>query len=764
MKIEYLPKNWSGDMRNPLRKRFKREINKNKGRYLSIFLLMTLTIILGSGFLVAADSSKYTMEQDWVKNKVEDGQFTSLYEMDDAVLQRIREKDVKIEKQFYKEFTLDKEQGLSLRVYRNRESINKASIHEGRLPKAEQEIAVDRLFAANVGITIGDQIKLLNKNYQVVGTISIPDYSSLFKTNNTMVMDALHFGIGVVDEEAFNQFSKDGIVYNYAYYYQDRNITDDSRAKKNNEIKLSLAQSSMLSSFLAGEDNQARSFCKEDFGGDIPMMRALLFIMITIMAFVFAILTNSTIDEESAIIGTLRANGYTKREMITHYVSLPVLITFLSAIVGNLFGYVYMAKVFSKIYYNTYSLAPLNMRFNTEAFVLTTVVPILIMIFVNYLMLRRKLSMSPLRFLRKDLKKSTNRKPIKLPNWKFIRRFQIRIIIQNLGVYITLFVGIFFASFLLLFGLGILPIVENYVRTVDETMLSNYQYVLKAPVNNKDGERITITKFHTYYKLGNRDVDVTVFGLPDDSKYFDSASLPEDDTVAIGSGFASKLNIKTDDIINFTDSFDSGKKYHMKVSKVKDYNAGYAIFMKQDKLNLLMKKEKDYYNGYLSNQELSINSSYLAMTVTKDDMTNAADQMTASMGNMMFLIQVFSVLIFLVLMYILTKVVIDKNAIAISFMKVFGYESKEIRRLYLNASTFTVIASLILCIPLEIQLMKLIMVYAFSKLEGYLPFYLSGYIIIQVVFTGIISYLIINFRHINKVNRIHMSDALKNRE
>ncbi len=71
-----------------------------------------------------------------------------------------------------------------------------------------------------------------------------------------------------------------------------------------------------------------------------------------------------------------------------------------------------------------------------------------------------------------------------------------------------------------------------------------------------------------------------------------------------------------------------------------------------------------------------------------------------------------------------------------SFMKVFGYESKEIRRLYLNASTFTVMISLILCLPLEIQVMKALLVYAMSDIEGY-------------------------FR---KVNRIRMGDALKNRE
>jgi hypothetical protein len=51
-----------------------------------------------------------------------------------------------------------------------------------------------------------------------------------------------------------------------------------------------------------------------------------------------------------------------------------------------------------------------------------------------------------------------------------------------------------------------------------------------------------------------------------------------------------------------------------------------------------------------------------------------------------------------------------------------------------------------------------------SDVEGYLPFYLPCYLIIEVVLTGMISYLLINITHIRKVNRIPMGDALKNRE
>ena len=45
-------------MKNPLRKRYLRELKRDIGKYMVIFLFMSLTIGFISGFLVADDSMK----------------------------------------------------------------------------------------------------------------------------------------------------------------------------------------------------------------------------------------------------------------------------------------------------------------------------------------------------------------------------------------------------------------------------------------------------------------------------------------------------------------------------------------------------------------------------------------------------------------------------------------------------------------------------------------------------------------------------------
>ena len=73
-------------------------------------------------------------------------------------------------------------------------------------------------------------------------------------------------------------------------------------------------------------------------GSDKAMMIMLLYIIIVIMAFVFGITTSNTIAKEAGVIGTPRASGYTKNELIRHYMTLPVIVTLVGALIATTAG------------------------------------------------------------------------------------------------------------------------------------------------------------------------------------------------------------------------------------------------------------------------------------------------------------------------------------------------------------------------------------------------------------------------------------------
>ena len=139
---------------------------------------------------------------------------------------------------------------------------------------------------------------------------------------------------------------------------------------------------------------------------------------------------------------------------------------------------------------------------------------------INVGLLWNKLTLTPLKFLRKDLKKGKQAKALKLPDWSFLKRFRIRVILQNKVCYLILFVGIYLSSLLLMFGVGLGPLLEHYVDNIDETLLYEYQYILKAPVDNSDGEKLKMYTVSTYSERYQKDVEVSLMGIEENSDFF----------------------------------------------------------------------------------------------------------------------------------------------------------------------------------------------------------------------------------------------------
>ena len=134
------------------------------------------------------------------------------------------------------------------------------------------------------------------------------------------------------------------------------------------------------------------------------------------------------------------------------------------------------------------------------------------------------------------------------------------------------------------------------------------------------------------------------------------------------------------------------------------------------------------------------------------------------MGGMAVLFQGFGVIMFALLLYLLSKVVIEKNAQSISMAKILGYSDKEINRLYIRTTTIVSVVSLIVTIGLCIVLLKAICEIVFAEYSGYLEFYMEPADLLKVLAAGLITYAVISFFQIKKIKAIPMTDALKNVE
>ena len=145
-------------IRNPLRRRYLRELKGDLGKYLVIFLLIAGTIAIVSGCVVAQGSMARAYEESFEKYRTEDGEFVTEKEMTRAQRKRITALGVQVYDKLYSDQRLTN--GTKLRFFRNRSEVDLACLFDGAFPEAADEIAIDRMYADNNELSIGDTVTI----------------------------------------------------------------------------------------------------------------------------------------------------------------------------------------------------------------------------------------------------------------------------------------------------------------------------------------------------------------------------------------------------------------------------------------------------------------------------------------------------------------------------------------------------------------------------------------------------------------------------
>ena len=633
---------------------------------------------------------------------------------------------------------------------------------EGSLPEDINEIAIDRMYAENNDIKVQDTLTVGSRILKVTGLVALSYYSSLFSDNSDTMFDSLKFGVGVVSQKCFDAYDDTHIHYVYSWLY-DNKPEDDKEAKlMADDFVKTISANAILVNYIPQYINQAIHFTGDDIGSDRSMMIVLLYVLIVIMAFVFAVTTNNTIVKEANVIGTLRASGYTRGELLRHYILLPIIVTIFGALVGNILGYTVFKDIFVATYYGSYSLPTYHTLWKADAFLLTTVVPVIIMLVINIVIIGCRLKLSPLKFLRRDLSGKQKKKAMRLPAFGFFNRFRLRIIIQNMPNYITLFIGILFANVLLLFGIMLGPMLTHYQNEITDKLIAKHQYVLKALVDVDDNaaEKYCVKTLATI-EGRLKSEDVLVYGVKDNSIYADinTASL-KDNEVYITNGYADKFRIKKGDKITLKEKYDDNE-YEFTVKDMYDYPSSFAIFMSDATFKNVFDKSEDYYSGYFSDNILDIDEKYVATQITLDDLTKVSRQLDRSMGETFNLVKIFAVVLFAVLMFLLTKLIVEKNTTSISMVKILGYSNREISRLYVTSTTIVVAFSVALSIGLSVIIMNYLFRVFMEEMSGWISCYYAPHIFPVMFILNITVYAVISFFMMAKIKKIPMDEALK---
>ena len=807
-------------MQKVLRKRVLRDLKNNLFRYIALAFL----IIMGMYVIVSLIGAGYTIidngETHDEANKIEDGQFSVFVPLSDDEISQLEDAGAEVEGMFYEDYEVM--DGKTLRVFANRENIDLVECDEGNLAEADDEIVVEKRFSQVNDISVGDIIQIAGNEFKVTGIGTSPDYNALFKEMSDTVVDSKVFGTVFVTEGAYDKLNATGEsvkteTYLYAFRLEGKTTCDDvkdaledikvdtdsiddeyfqeywdrtgaaindfkdgikelksganeladgvAELKKETDSFLKDYDTDLanITSFVTSDDNPRTGGAADDQQINVQAGYFFGVLLMFLFTYVISVFVVHGIEKESSVIGALYALGVKRRDLMMHYLTLPVIVTTVAGIIGFLIGIsnvgipVQMADA-----YAYYSIPAMDVKIPLILIVYGIVMPPLVAIVVNYFVIRKKLSQTALSLIKNEVKqpKGSN---VDLGDMGFVGRFRVRQMLREMRTGLTVVIGMFIALICLMLSLNTATFCSKVKKQNVEDTHYEYMYTYKYPTENppEGGEA-------AYAKTLKKEVygynwDVTVLGLSKNTKYFDVDLKDGKNRVAISSSFAEKYCYSVGDEIVLHDE-ENDIDYGFTVDSVTQYTPAFYVFMTIDDARELFGAGSDEYNVVFSDKDLEVDPARLYATTTKADIESAAGIFADQMRSMVVMIVIISTLIFVVVMYLMMKVMIDRSAFSISLIKVFGFRTKEIRKLYLDGNFFIIAIGAAICLPLAKLIMSAVYPSLVSNVNCGVKLTFAPWLWAALYGGILVLYFIINRVLVGRLNKIVPAEVLKNRE
>ena len=749
-------------MKNPIHRRIPRLFLKKPGVYLPLFFISLLTVTFASSFFISQNSIKPLYYKGLRENKVEDGQFLMANPLTNERSDAIKKRDVDLVENFYKDSKCrvpgdDDRREKILRVFANREKINTAAIHAGRLPKAKGEIAVAANFAKAENLVPGDKLTLDGEDYKITALVATPDYSTILKTQGDLAMDTKHFSVAFVTKDVFDSLKEKN---HYLYSYRNHERLSEEKARDRFEDILSDAEKSgPILGATTFYDNRCIQYFIDDMGGDVPMMTITLVILFISLGFISALQTRGLLREEAPVIGTLLSMGYGAKTLIRHYSLVPTCLVILSGIFGNILAYTKGYTLYADLYYTSYNLPPFVPILSLKAFAITTIIPLGIVWLVNRLLLLRYFRLSPLRFLRREFYRKKRKNAPTFDGFPFKRAARLRILSENRLNVLALFFGMFVGNLLLLFSVALGPMFDDYADSVKKDMKYNYTYLVKAPdpdVHGVKGLSLTMD-----YKKGEEKTQLNVLG-PDQYTAFDgdlpSSMKPHD--VVISTGLAHRDNLNIGDAIEV--KLPGSKRYKtLHVAAIAHDIHSIQALMPMDNLNRLIDKDPGNFNLYWSDTPLKINDDLLITTIDRDKTGAYLEAFLENFDGALRTTCILAIVFYFTLVYTVSKLILEKSQKDICYLKIFGYGDGEVASIYLLGMTIAVALFYPLSLPIFDRLVRYLFALSISKLSVYMEphFAMTSYLYIYALDLAV--FVAAQWLGRRKIKALNMVEELK---
>lgn len=761
-----------------------REVKANWKQYLAVIVIAALAVTLFTGILANWQNFRYKVDTIYQESNMGDAVITtSAYdeELEDYLIST----GIEYEKRMFAP-AVSANEGVNVVVGKEGSLLNKPIYLEEEL--TTKSVLVTKNFynkydlANNKNLKITFNLKNLGfpdlgyedvtLDFTVTGIMTHPE--ALDNSNYSQAL--IYVGEDALYEAVANFLTAENIPVGPAIVemaFKDKENQFVLKGEKTQEIIDYVNENYEVIYALMREDLPTNLTIEADIlqARDLILIFPVIFYLVAVLIILTSI--SQLITSELKNIGLLKALGYTKGEILWHYMKIFMALCLIGSILGMILGPVIIPGVMNQKYNILYQLPKIKVPFFRFEYIYSVIILLVLTAFITWFACYATLRLKPAESIHGinsyQMKPTLFDKIFKGDNWLDLR-MAIRNMKRKVSRTLMVLLGVMGCSALLLCGFGIEDTLNNSIDTELNLIPFDVGATYNDYTSKKDDiraiEHVSVVEEYAKYGISiskENLISSYVYLLPEDSQVFQEDY--DENSCLISRKVAHEIGAKVGDEINFV---YNNHTYTIEVTRIIDASFSQGIFISQAREMLEFNPTACWVltDDVKYNEDVSQAMKDMGVFFSVESLESVLEQANntlASIRVMTNTVKVFAILLALVVLYNLALLNFKERVRDVATLKVLGYTKNEISLSFLiEILILTVIGSLV-GLSLGYPLMYAVMSINENPLLSYIyDVNWSSYLITTLITAG--SSLLINILISRFTNRVKMVESLKSVE
>ncbi|MDE7213229.1 MAG: ABC transporter permease, partial [Anaeroplasmataceae bacterium] len=534
------------------------------------------------------------------------------------------------------------------------------------------------------------------------------------------------------------------------------------------------------------EDNFIYSLKRSDLpsnitvDADVEQAKQLIYIfpVIFYLVAVLIILTSISqlINREGKNIGIMKALGFSKVEILFHYMKIFIVLSIIGSILGIILGPIIVPQVMGNKYNILYQLPKISLPFFRWEYLISVGILIVITALMSIIACYEAMNQVPASCLRGD--NSVQMKLSILNRLGFVKKIPLPILMafrnmkRKWSRTLMVVIGVLGCSALLACGFGIEDTI-NYGLDLELDELIPYDVSVTYTAYTEKEEAISSIEHVVYVdEYGKYPVNVEakslvssyLFLLPEEAHVLQIEY--QEDSCVLSRRLSEEIGAKIGDEVHFV---YNGNKYNFLVTDIVDFCISQGVFISKARIpdvefqpnQAWIKTEDASYNDDITEAIKDIEGISSAQTIKS--MREHANDVIASIKMMTLTIKIFAILLAVVVLYNLALLNFKERIKDIATLKVLGFSKFEVASSFMIEIIFLTFVGALIGLAFGHPLLVAVLSINENPLISYIyHIYPLSYVFTVLITCG--SSLVINLIFAFLTNKVEMVESLKSVE